>query len=190
MSSIPPSETGSSYRPSTSAKGEVRFLVIGRVLGPVGLAGDLRVQILTDFPDRFLSLKTVHLGDSLRPYQVQEARLERGTALLKLAAIDSANAARALANQDVQIPIDEAVALAPDQYYWHQIVGLQVWTDDGRYLGPITEVLRTGSNDVYVVGQGQGELLVPAIEDVVKNIDLANHKMTVHLLPGLEEERP
>jgi 16S rRNA processing protein RimM len=167
---------------------EVRFLVIGRILGPIGLAGEVRVQILTDFPDRFLSLHTIHVGDNLRPYAVQTVRLDRGTAILKLAGIDDATTARALANQDVQIPAREAVELPPDHYFWHQIIGLEVWTDDGRLLGRVTEILRTGSNDVYVVGEGASEVLIPAIEDVVRQVDLVNGRLIVHLLPGLEPE--
>jgi len=173
------------WQPPTG--GQVRFLVIGRILGPVGISGEVRVQILTDFPDRFLQLQIVHVGDNLRPYRVQHARLDRGTALVKFAGIDDAVVAKSLSNQDVQIPIDEAVELPPDQYFWHEIVGLGVWTDEGRYLGEITEVLRTGSNDVYVVGQGAGEILIPAIDEVVRQIDVPARKMTVHLLPGLED---
>lgn len=179
-----------SERSFTPTGREVRFLVIGRILGPVGIAGEMRVQILTDFPDRFLQLQTVHIGDNLRPYHVVSARLDRGSAILKLAGIDDATSARSLSNQDVQIPIEEAVALPPDIYFWHQIIGLDVWTDEGRYLGKITEVLQTGSNDVYVVGQGRGEILIPAIDEVVRQIDLPARKMTVHLLPGLVDELP
>lgn len=190
MSSQQDPSSGHPGRSRTPTGQEVRFLVIGRILGPVGLSGDVRAQILTDFPDRFLQLPTVHVGDNLRPYRVQNARLDRGTVILKLTGIDDAAAARTLANQDLQIPIAEAVDVPADQYFWHEIVGLEVWTDDGRCLGRIREVIRTGSNDVYVVGQGAGEILIPAIGEVVREIDLADHKMIVHLLPGLEAERP
>lgn len=188
MAPVQPDKSAHSRRALTPAGQEIRFLVIGRILGPVGLSGELRVQVLTDFPDRFLQLQTVNLGDNLRPYHVQRARLDRGTAVLKLAGVDDATVARALMNQDVQIPFSEAVELPPDQYFWHEIVGLDVWTDTGRYLGRVQEVLQTGSNDVYVVGQGATELLIPAIEEVVLSIDVATHRMTVHLLPGLEAE--
>lgn len=181
---------GKSERALTPTGREVRFLVIGRILGPVGISGEMRVQILTDFPDRFLQLHTVHLGDNLRPFHVASTRLDRGSAILKLSGIDDATTARSLANQDVQIPIEEAVALPPDIYFWHQIIGLDVWTDEGRYLGKVNEVLQTGSNDVYVVGQGPGEILIPAIDEVVRQIDLPARKMIVHLLPGLVEELP
>ena len=80
--------------------------------------------------------------------------------------------------------------LEPDRFYWHEIVGLEVWTDTGENLGKVQQVLRTGSNDVYVVGTGAQEILIPAIEDVVKSIDVEAGKMTVHLIPGLIDEIP
>jgi 16S rRNA processing protein RimM len=174
----------------TPAGHRVRFLVVGRILGPVGLTGTVRAQMLTDFPERFDQLQTVHIGDSLRPYTVLSARPEHQTVLLKLAGVEDAEAARALMNQDLQIPIAEAAPLGPDQFFWHQIIGLEVWTDEGRNLGRVTDVLRTGSNDVYVVGEGAQALLLPAIEDVIREVDLAQHRLTVHLLPGLVDEAP
>ena len=168
----------------------MRFLVIGRVLGPVGLAGEVRARVLTDFPDHFLELETVHLGDNLRPYRIQSARLEPETVVLKFDGIADPATARTLRNQDIQIPIDQAVVLPPDLYYWHQVVGLTVWTDDGRELGKVVEIIRTGSNDVYVVGEGRNEILVPVIADVVQRIDLQAKKIIVHLLPGIADQIP
>jgi 16S rRNA processing protein RimM len=184
-----PSNSSSPRRDrSRTPSGEaVRFLVVGRVLGPLGINGDVRVRLLTDFPGRFEHLQTVHLGDNLRPYRVGHARLEGGTVVLHLSGVDDAATAQSLANQDVQVPISEAVALPPDQFYVHEIVGLEVWTDAGRRLGNVVDVLRTGSNDVYVVRSGAQELLLPVIEDVVQSIDPASRRIVVHLLPGLED---
>lgn len=168
---------------------DVRFLVIGRILGPLGITGAVRAQVLTDYPERFESLQTVHVGDSLRPYNIQSVKLEADSVVLKLAGIDDSSAALALRNQDLQIPVDQAVELPEGHYFWHQIIGLDVWSDTGQPLGKVTEVLRTGSNDVYVVGSGSNELLIPAIEDVVLNIDLRDRRILVHLLPGLVDER-
>jgi len=165
--------------------------VIGRILGPVGVDGEMRVQALTDFPERFEGLSSVHVGDNLRPFDVKKVRLEGGeTVLIKLDGVDTADAARAMRNFELAVPIDQAVSLEADRYYWHEIVGLEVWTDTGVDLGKVQEVLRTGSNDVYVVGMGAQEILIPAIEDVVKNIDLRAGKMIVHLIPGLIDEIP
>lgn len=169
----------------------MRFLVIGRILGPVGVEGEMRVQVLSDFPERFEGLSSVHVGDNLRPYGVKKVRLEGGeSVLLKLEGVDTADAARAMRNFELAVPIDQAVPLEADRYYWHEIVGLEVWTDTGVDLGKVQDVLRTGSNDVYVVGTGAREILIPAIEDVVKRIDVQAGKMTVHLIPGLIDEIP
>ncbi len=185
---LPPA--GTADRARTPRGTAIRFLVVGRILGAVGVNGEMRVRLLTDFPERFRQLRTVHLGERLHPYPVLAARVENDTAVLKLAGVDDAAAAQALRGQDLHVPIEEAAPLEPDQYYWHQIVGLPVWTDDGRFLGRIREVLRTGSNDVYVVGSGGREVLLPAIEEVIRQVDLTHQKMIVHLLPGLVDERP
>lgn len=169
----------------------VRFLIVGRILGPVGVEGEMRVQALTDFPERFEGLQSIHVGDNLRPYPVRMAQVERGVnVLLKLAGVDSADAARALAGQELAVPIEQAVQLEPDRFYWHEIVGLDVWTDTGVNLGKVQQVVRTGSNDVYVVGVGAKEILIPAIEEVVKKIDVQSGTMTVHLIPGIADEIP
>ena len=185
---ISDSAAKSSDGPKVRHREQQRYLVVGRIIGPVGLNGELRAQLLTDFPSRFDQLTTLHVGDNLRPHAVQSARLEGESVLLKMAGIDDADSARALRGKDISVSIDQAVELNPDQYFWHQVVGLDVLTDDGRNLGNVTEVLRTGSNDVYVVERGSRELLIPAIEDVVLNIDLSHNRMLVHLLPGIEEE--
>jgi 16S rRNA processing protein RimM len=162
--------------------------VIGRILGAVGLTGDVRAQVLTDFPERFGMLRTVHVGDNLRPYRVEGATLDGDQVVLHLTGVNDAAAAQALRNADLQVPIAEAMPLERDQYFWHQIEGLAVWTEEGEYLGRVTEVLRTGSNDVYVVETGDRELLLPAIDEVIRDVDLARQRLTVHLLPGLRDE--
>lgn len=181
----PPTPPDRSHTPTGEP---VRFLVIGRILGPVGLAGELRARVLTDFPERFTQVQTVYVGDNLRPYRAQNVRLEGGTVLLRLEGVSDANAVQVLVNQDLQIPIAEAVALPEDQYFWHEIVGLDVYDEDGVYLGKVGDVLRTGSNDVFVVRQGSREILLPVIEDVIRAIEPRARRIVVHLLPGLLDE--
>src|SRR5689334_12241956 len=97
---------------------DVRFIVIGRIIGPVGVTGVVRARLLTDFPDRFSQLATVQLGDNLRPYRVESVKIEGDTVDLKLAGIEDAVAARALRDQEIQIPIEQAINLPADQFYW------------------------------------------------------------------------
>ncbi len=160
-------------------------MVIGRVLKPWGFRGLVKIQILTDFPERFASLQTVLLGDGAKRFSVESARLIQDAALLKLQGIDSSEEAAKLRGLDVLVPIEEAVPLPEGKYYHYQLIGLAVETASGQALGRITEILQTGANDVYVVNDGQREVLLPAIEPVIRSIDLEHGRMTVELLEGL-----
>ena len=85
----------------------------------------------------------------------------------------------------LQVPETEAVPLEEGEYFLFQLVGLAVFSDEGQELGRLTQVLETGANNVFVVAGVDGEILLPDIDDVILDIDFANGRMTVHLLPGL-----
>jgi 16S rRNA processing protein RimM len=125
-----------------------------------------------------------------REYAVERARLAphaRGVALiLRLAGLTDRDEAEALRGWLVQVPENEAWTLPEGRYYWHQIIGLRAVTADGRALGTVADILETGANDVYVVAREGGELLVPAIKDVVKEIAPERGELVVELLPGME----
>lgn len=164
---------------------ETRFLAIGEVAAPRGVRGELRVRILTDFPERFKRLHTAYVGEEHTPFEVERTRRFQDAVLVKLRGIDTPEAARALVKTLIYVPEAEAVPLQEDQYYWYQIIGLEVWTVEGRRLGEVTDILATGSNDVYIVRGEGGEVLVPAIEDVVTSIDLAARRIIVQPLEGM-----
>jgi 16S rRNA processing protein RimM len=164
---------------------EPRYLVVGRIVAPWGVRGEVKVALETDFPERFERLKRVYLGEKAISFVLEGSRLHKRHALLKLGGCDDRDAAEKLRGQLVQIPIEEAMPLGEDEYYVYQIVGLDVWTGEEEYLGRVSEVLFTGANDVYVVQGERGEILVPAVEDVVLEIDLAGGRLTVELMEGL-----
>jgi 16S rRNA processing protein RimM len=149
------------------------------------MRGDVRCAIITDFPERFRDTERVLLGDAKTPYIVEQTRLVKGAVLIKLRDVSTRTDAEKLRGQTLYVPDDEAVVLDEGTYFWHQIIGLDVRTIDGEALGRIVEILPTGSNDVYVVRSGAGELLIPAIKDVVRNVDLDQRVMTVELIDGL-----
>ncbi len=161
------------------------YLTIATVLRPHGVRGDLKVRLETDFPERFSLLNRVYLGPNYLPFEVQDFRNLPGYGLLKLKGLDDRAAAEALRGLDVQIPIDEAMPLGAGKYYEHEIIGLEVWSDDGERLGAIEEVLFTGSNAVYVTLGPDGEILIPNLPEVVLEVDLGGGRMTVRLPPGL-----
>jgi 16S rRNA processing protein RimM len=145
----------------------------------------LKVEIMTDFPDRFALLRKVYLGPKAVPFALEGFRLHKGAALLKLEGCHDRATVEKLRGQLVQIPIEEAMPLDQDEYYEHQIVGLAVWTAEGERLGTVDEIISTGSNDVYVVRGEERDILIPAIEDVVLEINLAKGRLMVELMEGL-----
>ncbi len=162
------------------------YLVIARVVSPQGNRGEVKAEVVTDFPERFETTSAVFVGPEHRRYELERFRLIDGAVVLKLRGVDSIDQAEHLRGQLVEVPEEEAVSLPPDHYFWHQILGLRVVTPQGEFLGTVDEILRTGSNDVYVVHGPRGELLIPAIRQVVKSVDLARGTLTVEPMPEFD----
>lgn len=161
------------------------YLTIGQVLAPWGVAGEAKVAIITDFPERFALLDQVYLGDDLTPYKLSSARLYKHFVLLKFVGVDSPEAVKELGGAEVRIPQSQAMPLQPGEYYEHQIIGLDVVTEEGQSLGQVTEILYTGGNEVYVVQGGGREVLIPAIKSVISEISLEKGRITIHVMEGL-----
>ena len=162
---------------------------MAQVLAPHGIRGELKCRVITDFPrQRFRRGNTVLIdGES---HVIQGARLQGRFVLLKLEDVADRDTAEALRNKDVQIRAEDAVALPRGQFYWHQVIGLRVEdTSTHQPIGTVADILETGANDVYVVRGERGEILVPAIKDVVKEIDPAAGRMLIEPLPGMLPDR-
>jgi len=138
---------------------------------------------LTDFPDRFASDQELYIKG--RTVTIEGCKWHRGRAILKLATINSVEDSQQLRGQLLEVPQSRLHSLSQDEYYQFQLLGLEVWTTDDQFLGRISRILPTGSNDVYVVPGNDGEVLVPAIEDVVKSVDLDNGRMTIEAIKGM-----
>lgn len=173
---------------SGSAQPELRYLAIGRVARAHGVRGEISVVVLTDFPERFETTEWVYLGNEYEAtaYRLEKYRWHKKNILLTLAGISDRDQAEQLKGQFVQVPLEEAVPLPEGSYYLYQLMGLQVITTDGEDLGFIADIIETGANDVYVVKKdGQPDILLPAIADVMKSIDIEKGQMTVALIEGL-----
>ncbi len=166
---------------------KTEWATIGKVVALFGIRGELKVRLLTDIPNRFAELDAVHAGPDHTRHLIQSVRPYKGEMIvLKLEGIEDANAAESLRNQDLLIPLSKLAKLPPGSYYQHDILGLQVFTLSGQDLGKIVDIITTGSNDVYTIKTPGGPLvLIPAIKDVVKQIDLIRHTMYIDPLPGL-----
>jgi len=160
-------------------------LRVGRVLRAHGVKGALRVELLTDFPDRFAPGREVVVGG--RPLRVARSEELDGSMLVTFEGISDRTAAEPLAGAYVTVPLAEARALPADQYYHFQLVGLTVFdTRQARQLGRVAEVLTYPANDVLRVTDGDHEVLIPMIRSVVRSIAPAEGMITV----DLPEEAP
>jgi 16S rRNA processing protein RimM len=153
------------------------------VLRPQGVRGELRLEIYTGSPAHLKDVATVYVGDEQSPHPLESSRLHQKILLIKLKGCDDRQQADQFRGQVVAIARADAAPLRAGQYYHHQIIGLTVISDEGEQLGSITEIIETGANDVYVVKNGDEELLLPAISSVILKIEPP--QMIVHLLDGL-----
>jgi 16S rRNA processing protein RimM len=162
---------------------QLEFITIGRILAPWGSEGKLKVEPITDFPERFAPHSEVYIRH--QPMTVDSTEWRRGKVVIKLGTIDSIGQAQKLCSELVEVPHSQLHPLPEGEYYLFQLVGLEVWTTQGERLGSITEILATGSNDNYVVSGTRGKILIPAIEDVVKSVDLEQGRMLIEPMAGL-----
>lgn len=167
------------------------WATIGKIVAPFGIRGELKVLSLTDIPDRFVTLEAVYLTPGYVSYAIEGVRPYKGEdmLLLKLRGIDDATAADAVRNSTLCIPLSALPQLPPNSYYQHDIVGLQVFDLNDTLIGVIDSIMPTGGNDVYIVkAPTNKQILIPAIKDVVKQIDLIRHVMYIDPIKGLLDD--
>lgn len=179
-------------RGSTGSEGgtpgspEPEFLIVGRVVRPHGVRGDIAMKILTDYPERLVEIETVHVGPDHTPYTIERVRNHKIGLLIKFEEIDDRDEAEALREHFVYVHRSNAIPLEEGEYYLYQLEGMRVVTEEGEELGRLTDYIVTGANDVYIISRPDGtELLIPAIPDVIREVDVASGTMTVRLLEGL-----
>lgn len=166
-------------------------VAVGEITAPQGVRGEVRVVPLTDSPDRLASLRQMWLGEPKNVRVAVEAvRPHKGFVVVKLQGINDRNQAEQLRGVRLEVEPEERAPLETGQYYVDDLVGCRVVTEEGRPLGRLAEVFRTGANDVWVVrgdpATGEvSEVLLPALKDVVREVDLAGRRLVVKLLPGL-----
>lgn len=166
------------------------MFAIGKIVNTHGIKGELKIMPTTDDPKRFEKLKEIYIQQKeMKRYKVETIRYHKQFVLIKFEGINSLNDAELLKNAVLKINRTDSLPLEKDEYYISDLYSLTVTTEDGRVLGELIDIIYTGSNDVYVVKNKDTnkELLIPAIKQVIKQVDLQQKTMTVKLLPGLEE---
>ena len=162
----------------------MKKVVIGKISAPHGVRGEVRIVPLTDFPERFENLKTIFLEDDSK-MELESVKFSNKFIIAKFKNINSRNDIEIFNGKLLMLNRSDIPSLPEGEYYNFDIIGLEVIDDKGSKLGKITEVLKTGSNDVYVV-EGKKQILVPALKKVVKEINLTDGFMKVELLEELD----
>lgn len=166
------------------------LLQVGVITTTHGVRGEVKVFPTTDDPARFKKLKNVILdtGKEKIDLEIAGVKFFKNMVILKFKGIDNINDVEKYRQKSLFVTRENAVKLKKDEYFIADLIGLSVFSEEGEELGVIDDVLQTGANDVYVIRAPKAEdILLPAIKDCVKEVDLESGKMTVHLLPGLRE---
>ena len=163
-------------------------LEIGQIVNTFGIRGEVKVVPFTNDIKRFDDLKKVYVKSNKqsKQYKVENVRYHKNMALLKLEGINNPEIAEMLKNSYLEIDREDAIPLEEGTYFIADLIGLDVYTDEGKLLGKVNDIYNTGSNDIYVIKDEFGkQILLPGIKEVIKDVQIENSKIIVHLIPGL-----
>ena len=166
------------------------LLQVGVITSTHGVRGEVKVFPTTDDPARFKKLKNVVLdtGKEMIDLEVAGVKFFKNMVIVKFKGIDNINDVEKYRQKSLYVTRENAVKLKKNEYFIADLIGLAARSDEGENLGILSDVLQTGANDVYVLSkEGSDDILLPAIRECVKEVDLDNGEITVHLLPGLRE---
>ena len=159
-------------------------VLVGRIAAPWGVRGDVKIEVFSDIPSRFQPGSVLYLKN--KPAKVQKSHRTKGGMVIKLEALNNRNDAEALRGELLTVPQENVESLPEGSYYYFQILGMKVQTEEGEHLGTIKEIIETGTNDVYVVGApDKKDVLIPALDGVIFSVNLDENVMTVNLPEGL-----
>ena len=166
------------------------LLQVGVITTTHGVRGEVKVFPTTDDPARFKKLKNVVLDTGREKIDLEIAGVKffKNMVILKFKGIDNINDVEKYRKKSLYVTRENAVKLKKNEYFIADLIGLKAESEEGEDLGSLSDVLQTGANDVYVLSkEGTSDILLPAIKECVKEVDIEGGKMIVHLLPGLRE---
>lgn len=167
-------------------QGGVDFVAVGRVVRPHGVRGALLISSISELVNDLQPGTKAFLGPKRLPFDVEYLQPHRGKFLLMLGGLGNRDRAEAMRDLEICVRVEDSAGLPDGTYYHWQIIGLKAVSSDGEALGSVVRILETGANDVYVIeDETGGEKLIPAIDSVIKQVDLEAGRIVVTLLPGL-----
>jgi len=167
------------------------FFAIARLNGCFGIKGYVKVQMLTHSPERFLKLKNVFLGltvANLKEQTLEDVIFQQRSTIVKFEGIDDRTAAERFVGQYIFVPGANVVKPPKGSYFVHDLIGCEVWTEEGQLLGTIEDVVKTPSSDLWTIRNGTLTNMIPAVKEFVVSVDIPNRKVVVRTIEGLLEE--
>lgn len=163
------------------------LLQVGVITTTHGIRGEVKVFPTTDDPRRFEELPSILLdtGKELCELEIQRVKYFKQFVILKFRDVDDINEIEPYKGKSLYVTRDMAVPLEENEYYIADLIGMDVFLEDGSLFGRIKDVLETGANDVYIVQTQEKEVLIPAIKDCILQVDVESNKMVIHLMKGL-----
>lgn len=168
--------------------GSEELVVIGKVVRPHGIKGWIKVFPLTDDPIRFRLLKDIWLqdrNDNVRVFGIEERSVKKQHVLLKLQGIDGRDQVDRIKDNHIVIQRKDCLSLDKGSYYIFDLLGAKVFTTDGKPVGVLEDVLDYPANDVYVVKNGDEEILIPAVSQIIKSVDIVSSRIEIDPVEGL-----
>lgn len=165
-----------------------KYLEVGQIVNTFGIKGQVKVTPFTDDIKRFDELKEIYIEkkNELKLFQIEQVNYSKNMVILKLKGVETPEEAEKLRNCYIKIDRKDAKKLPEGTYFIADLIGLDVYTDENKLLGKVDDIYNTGSSDIYVVKDELGkQILLPAIKEVLKQVDLENGKIIVHLIKGL-----
>lgn len=168
---------------------DIKYFEIGKIVNTQGIHGDVRVIPITDEPKRFLELKTALVDDGKvkKEYTIENIWFHKNFVIIKFENINDMNTAEKLKGTSIKIDRKNAIPLKENEYYISDLYNIDVYTDEGEYLGIINDIIFTASNDVYEVKNNDVSILLPAIKQCILNVNINERKMIVHMMEGLRD---
>jgi 16S rRNA processing protein RimM len=163
-------------------------IIIGKVIKPVGLKGEIKVIPLTDNPERFKLLKEISIieeNGKITIFEIEKVSIVKKAVNLKFKGINTKEQAQEFKNKEIGIDENQKFPLQDGYYYIHQILGLKAVDEEGELLGEVKDVLKNPGNDIFVINKNNKDYLIPAVKEFIAKIDLNNGKIIIKQIDGL-----
>lgn len=164
------------------------MIAVGKIVKTIGVKGECKVALLSDVPGRLEGVADLRVGATEQrsePRVIESVRAHQDGVIIKLKGTDSGTDAERLKGMFLYVPVDQAVRPSDISYFVHEIVGMQVVTEEGTHVGVVSDVWKIPGNDIWLVKADGREIMIPAAREFIRSVDLTQKRITIHVIEGL-----